>query len=88
MACSCLNLYTYFLHFELLASNTIKNESIHLNSKHHSHKNGKDSLETRVVLSIFLLELEILNIWGGRTQNTSKQQKMVAFARNCLVKMT
>ena len=88
MACSYLNFYKYFLHFEFLPRNTIKNESIHLNSWYHSHKKQKDSLETRVVLLIFSLELEILNIWGSRKDNTSKQRKMVAFVRNCLVKMT
>ena len=36
----------------------------------------KDSLETRAVF------------WGGRNEDTSKQRKMVAFVRNCLVKMT
>ena len=41
MACRYLNFYKYFLHFELLASNTIKNESIHLNSLHHGHKKQK-----------------------------------------------
>ena len=38
---------------KLLVSNTIKNESIHLNPWHHSHKKQKECLETRVVLSIF-----------------------------------
>ena len=28
------------------------------------------------------------NLWAGRTENTSKQQKMVAFVRNCSVKIT
>ena len=28
------------------------------------------------------------NIWGSRTEDTLKQRKMVAFVRNCLVKMT
>ena len=88
MACSYLNFYKYFLHFEFLPRNTIKNESIHLNSWYHSDNKQKDSLETRVVLLIFSLELEILNIWGSRKDNTSKPRKMVAFVRNCLVKMT
>ena len=52
----------------------------------HSHKKRKDSLETWAVLLIFLLELEMA--WGGRTEHTSKQQKMTTFARNCSVKMT
>ena len=50
MACSYLIFCRYFLHFELLASSTIKYESIHLNSWHHSHKKQKNSLETQVVL--------------------------------------
>ena len=57
MTCN-LNFWKYFLHFKLLASNTIKIESIRLNSWHHSHKKQKietRSLETRVVLLIFLL---------------------------------
>ena len=28
------------------------------------------------------------NIWGGRTKNTLKQQKMVTFVSNCSMKMT
>ena len=59
MGGSYLVFYKYFLHFENLASNTIKDESINLNSWHHSHKKQKNSLETQVVLLIFLLELEI-----------------------------
>ena len=66
MACSYLNFFKYFLHFELLASNIIKNESIHLNSWHHTHKKQKDSLETRVALLIFLLELEISGVASYR----------------------
>ena len=85
MACSYLIFYKYFLHFELLASNTIKNESIHLNSWHHSHKKQKNSLETPGrIADIFAWTW---NIWGGRTKNISKKQKMVVFVRNCLVKM-
>ena len=82
MACSYLNFSKQFLYFELLASNSIKNESIHQNSWHHSHKKQKDGLETRVALLIVSLELEILNIWHGRTENISKERKMVAFVRN------
>ena len=47
------------------------------------------SLETRSVLLIFLFELEFF--WGGRTGNTSKQRKVIAFTvsmTNFLVKMT
>ena len=50
MACSYLFIFNYFLHFELFACNTTyKNESIHLNSWHHSHKKQKDGLETQVI---------------------------------------
>ena len=49
-ACSCLIFFKYFLHFELLASNTLKMKvSIHPNSWHHSHKKQKYSLETQVL---------------------------------------
>ena len=88
IACSHLNYYKYCLYFEFFVSKAIKNENIYLTFWHHSHKKQKDSLETLVILLIFSLELEILNIWSGRTENTSKQQKMVPFARNCSVKMT
>ena len=86
MACSYLNFYQNFLHFQLLGQQYYKNKSIHLNSWHHSHKKQKDSPETQVVfVDIFAWTW---NIWGGRIENTSKQRKMVPFARNCLVKMT
>ena len=49
MACSYLNFYIYFLNFELLANNTIKNESIHLNSWQHSHKKQKDGNIGRII---------------------------------------
>ena len=45
IACIYLSFYKYLLHFELLDSNTLKNESIHLNSWHHSHKKQQDGLE-------------------------------------------
>ena len=73
MACSYLNVYECFLHFELLASNTIKNECIHLNSWHHSNKKQKDSLETGVVLLILLLELEISAVVVQRIHQNSKK---------------
>ena len=50
-------------------------------------RNRNISLETQVVLLIFLIELETLNIRDDRTENTSKHRKMMAFVRNCLVKM-
>ena len=83
MACSYLFIFDYFLHFELFACNTTyKNESIHLNSWHHSHKKQKDGLETQVrFVDIFFHELEIPNIWGAggcAEKCTSKQRKMVA----------
>ena len=73
MVCSYLNFYKYFLHFEIMASNTIKNESIHLNSWHDSHKKQKDSLETQVVLLIFLLELEMSGVTVQRIHQNSKK---------------
>ena len=73
MACSYLKFYKYFLHFELLASNTIKNESIHLNSWHHSHKKQKNILETKVVLLIFSLELEISRVAVQRIHQNSEK---------------
>ena len=51
-------------------------------------RNRNISLETQVVLLIFLIERETLNVRDDPTENTSKHQKMVAFVRNCLVKMT
>ena len=49
MACSYLNFHQYFLHFKLWGQQYYKDESIYLNSWHHSHKKQKDSLETQVV---------------------------------------
>ena len=73
MACSYLNFYKYFLPFELLANNTIKNEIINLSSWHRSHKKKKDSLEIRVILLIFSLELEISGVAVQRIlQNSEK----------------
>ena len=71
MACSFLNFYIYFLYFELLVSNTITNESIHLNLWHHNHY--KDSLKTQVVLLIFSLELEISGVTVQRRHQNSKK---------------
>ena len=52
----------------------------------YSHKKQKDILETRAVLLIFSLELEI---FGVAVQSIHrKTAKMVTFVRNCLVKMT
>ena len=88
MACSYLIFYKYFLHFELLVSNTIKNESIHLNSWHHNHKKQKNSLETQVVSLIFSLknyEISGVAVQGIR-QNSKKWY--IVFVRDCLVKMT
>ena len=73
MARSYLIFHKHFLHFELLASNTIKTESIHLNSCHHSHKKQKNSLEIQVVLLIFLLELEISGVAVQRIHQNSKK---------------
>ena len=75
MACSYLNFYKYFLYFELLTSNNTKSESVYSNFWHYSHKKQKDSLKAQVVLLIFSVELEVLNISGGRTKITSKHSE-------------
>ena len=82
MACSYLVFYKYFLHFELWASNAIKNESIHQNSWHHGHKKQKNSLETQVVLLIFLLELEISGV--AAVQRIHKTAKNGSFSEELL----
>ena len=41
--------------------------------KDHSHKKRKDSLETRVVLLIFSLELEISEVEAQRIHQNSKK---------------
>ena len=51
----------------------------------HSRKKRKDSLETRAVLSMFLLELELS---GVAVQGIHQTAKNATFARNCSVKMT
>ena len=51
----------------------------------HSHKKRKGSLETRAVLLIISLELEISWVVAQSIHQNSK--KMVAFVRNCSVKM-
>ena len=84
MACSYLIFYKYFLHFELLASNTIKNKSIHLNSWHHNHKKQKNSLETQVVLLIFSLELEISGVAVQRIYTSNKTAKNGSFCEELL----
>ena len=73
MACSYLVFYKYFLDFELLASNTIKNETIHLSSWHYSHKKQKNNLEIQVILLIFSLELEISGLAVQRIHQNSKK---------------
>ena len=70
--CSYLNFYKYFLCFELLDSNAIKNESIHLNSWHHSYKKQKDNLKTWMVLLILSLELEISGVVVREYLKTAK----------------
>ena len=73
MACSYLIFYKYFLYFELLVNNTIKNQSIHLIFWHHNHKKQKNSLETQVTLLIFSLELEISGVAVQRIHQNSKK---------------
>ena len=73
MACSYLNFYKYFLHFELFGQQYYKKFYIHLNSWHHNHKKQKDSLETQgVVLLIFSLELEISGVDVQRIHRSEK----------------
>ena len=72
MACRYLNFYKYFLHFELLASNTIKNESIHLNSLHHSQKEQQNSLEAHLILLILSLQPEIPGVAVKTIHQNSK----------------
>ena len=86
MACSYWFFKKMFPSFWTLDQQYYKNESIHLNSCHHSHKKQIDSLETQVLfVGIFAWTW---SNWCSRTENTSKQQKMVDFVRNCLMKMT
>ena len=73
MACSYLIFNKYFLHSELFASITIKNESIHLISWHHSHKKQKNSLETQAAFLIFLPKLEISEVAIQRIHQNSKK---------------
>ena len=63
-----------------------KNESIHLNPWYHSHNKQIDRLETQVVF--FDILAWTWNICYSRRENTLKQQNLVAFVRNYLVKMT
>ena len=49
-------------------------------------KKQRGSLETRALLLKFSLELETSG--GGFTEHTSRQQQVVTFMRNYLVKMT
>ena len=81
MACGYLNYFKIFPSFWTFGQQYSKNESIHLNSW-----KQKNALET---LAIFVdIFAWTWNIWDSHTENTSKQQKMVAFVRNCLTKMT
>ena len=51
---------------------------------YHSHKKWKDG-NTGCAVDIFAWTW---NIWGVRTEHTSKQRKMVTFVRNYLMKMS
>ena len=73
MTCSYLDFYKYFLNFELLASNTIKNEFTIKNSWHQSHKKQQNSLEPLVVLLILSFELEISGLAIQRINQNSKK---------------
>ena len=60
-------------HFELLAVNEYyKNESIHLNSWHHSHEK-QIVWKRRSYLLIFTLELEILGVTVKKIHQSSKK---------------
>ena len=48
-------------------------------------RNGKMVWKHGLIIDIFAWTW---NIWDGGTENTSKQRKMVAFMRNCSVKIT
>ena len=70
---SYLIFHKYFFHFELVASNTIKNKIIHQNSWNHNHKKQKNSLETQILLLIFSLELDISGVAVQRIHQNSKK---------------
>ena len=81
-----VNFFKYFHHFELLASKTDKNECIHLNSLHPSHKKQKDGLERQVIfVDFFFCELEYL-IFGVAIQKIRQNSKKwyLAFVKNLL----
>ena len=82
------NLDKYFLIFEFLAtmaSSTVKNENINLNSWYQCIVIRKKKIiwKHRSYCWYFHLNLKYLG-WLYKTKNTSKQQKLVAFVRNCL----
>ena len=64
-----------------------KHENIHI---FHSQKKQKDILETRVVLLMFSLELDISGVAVQSIHHNSEHHNiiMATFVRNCLVKMT
>ena len=66
---------------------SIKNKDITFKNikSNHSHKNGKTVWKHGPQCWYFCLNSRYL---GWRTEHTSKQRKMVTFARNCLVKIT
>ena len=73
MTCNYLGFYEYFLNFELLASNTIKNEFTIQNSWHQSHKKQQNILEPLVVLLILSFELDISGVAIQRINQNSKK---------------
>ena len=68
MACSYLNFLKIFPSFWTIGQQYYKNESIHLDSWHHSHKKQGDKLKIQVVFvdTFYLIYL----IWRSRTENT------------------
>ena len=60
-----------------------------INNLYHSHKKRKDSLETRAVVLIFSLELEMPGVAVQSIKNeTFEHRNMETFVSNCSVKMT
>ena len=91
MACSY---YYYFFNISFIFNfwpSIIKMKVyIHLNSWYYSYKKHKKQKQKvwkyRSYLLIFWLDAWTWNIWGGRTENTSKQKKMVpSFCEELLI---
>ena len=77
MACSYLNFFKYFLHFELLANNIIKMK-VFIKIPGTIVIRNRKMVWKGHIWWYFFRELEIPNIWGGCTENTPQQWKVVA----------